>query len=144
MKRGRQSGAALSIIPLVRDHRPEPPQELNEDQRAEWQAIVGRLPADWFPRELHGILAAFCRHVTAHRLISAEVDLYHRDWLKDDEGLKRLDKLTSMRERESRAMVAVARSLRITKASQVRPETAGRAVRGTSLSTRKPWDDPIS
>jgi hypothetical protein len=78
--RGPKSGAALAsptIADLRGDARPEPPADLTEEQAAEWEAVVARLPADWFPRESHGLLAQYCRHVcTARRLarMLAEVE----------------------------------------------------------------------
>ncbi|SKA10980.1 hypothetical protein [Consotaella salsifontis] len=139
MKRGPKSAASLALVAPLTESRPLPPEDLTDDQQGEWRAVVRRMPADWFPRETHGILKAFCRHATTHRLISYEIDRYEAEWLKDEDGLKRLDKLTAMRERESRAMIATARALRITKHSQIRPETAGRATRG-SFDGRRPWD----
>ena len=56
--RGPQSHAALAVAPvsdLRLVARPEPPEDLTENQSAEWRAIVGRLPADWFQRETHGL-----------------------------------------------------------------------------------------
>jgi hypothetical protein len=49
-------------IYLHSNARPEPPEDLTEEQAAEWSAVVDRLPADWFPRETHGLLARYCRH----------------------------------------------------------------------------------
>ena len=52
--RGPKSSAALeipSVADLRGDARPEPPEDLTEEQAAEWRAVVDRLPADWFPRE---------------------------------------------------------------------------------------------
>jgi hypothetical protein len=65
--------ASLDLVPpsvadLRGDARPEPPGDLTEAQAAEWRADVDRLPADWFPRETHGLLAQYWRHVcTAQR-----------------------------------------------------------------------------
>ena len=41
--------------------RPEAPLELSESEAAEWNAVVNRMPPDWFPRETHALLIQFCR-----------------------------------------------------------------------------------
>jgi hypothetical protein len=67
--------------------RPEPPEDLTEEQAAEWSAVVDRLPADWFPRETHGLLCQYVRHVcTARRIarlladMEADPDMNVRDY----------------------------------------------------------------
>ena len=63
--RGPKSSAALeipSVADLRGDARPEPPEDLTEEQAAEWRAVVARMPADWFHRETHGLLAQYVRH----------------------------------------------------------------------------------
>jgi len=36
--------------------------KLTDEQAEEWRAVVSRMAADWFPRETHGMLLAYCRH----------------------------------------------------------------------------------
>ena len=45
-----------------------------------------------------------------------------------DGGLERLDRLLAIAERETRAITACARALRLTPQAQMHPRTAGRAV----------------
>ena len=141
MKRGPTSTASLAIVRPVTDTRPDAPYDLTDAQAEEWRAIVDRMPADWFPRETWGVLAAHCRHVVTGRMLSAEIDRHKAEWLKTDEGLKRFDRLTAARNRETVATIATARALRLTKASQIRPETAGRKARDAG-NGRRPWDEP--
>ena len=66
--RGPKSKAELSVIPgniteIV--PRPPAPRDLTDEQADEWSAIVARMPADWFQRETHQMLKAFCRHASA-------------------------------------------------------------------------------
>jgi hypothetical protein len=35
---------------------------------------VDRLPADWFPRETHGLLAQYVRHITTARRLARLVE----------------------------------------------------------------------
>lgn len=139
-KRGRASSADLAVVRNILDARPQPTDDLNPAQAEIWLQIVNRLPSDWFPRETLPILAAHCRHVTTHRLLSDAIDEYEPAWLAVEGGIERLGKLTAMRDREARGMVATARALRITKAAQTRPETAYRGAKAAG-NGRRPWDD---
>lgn len=139
MKRGPKSREELTVIRSILDARPQPPEDLSEAQAETWRTIVNRLPHDWFGRETLPILAAHCRHVSTHKLLSDAIDQFEPDWLKVEGGLDRLVKLTAMRDRETRGMVATARALRLTKSAQIRPETAGRAARNAGSGAR-PWD----
>lgn len=116
--RGTKSAASLAIVPEVEiDHvrRPGPPAELLDDeQRQEWLAIVNRLPAEWFPRETHGLLAQYCRHVVAARRIAS---LVHRVESQENLDLGEYDKLLQMQEREGRAMSSLATRMRLTQQS---------------------------
>jgi hypothetical protein len=72
-QRGRKSAASLTVIGssgIETVQRPEPPAELSEEQAAEWQAMVNRLSADWFPRETWPLLVQYCRHVVSARRVA--------------------------------------------------------------------------
>ena len=65
-QRGKKSAASLEVVNhsgVTELPRPQPLEELTDEQALEWRLIVNRLPADWFPAETHGILAQYCRHV---------------------------------------------------------------------------------
>lgn len=135
-KRGRVSAAALEIaqspsaIEMVQ--RPDAPYDLTDEQAAEWWAVVNRLPADWFPRETHGMLADYCRHVVKSRRVAQMVaDAESADEL--DVAL--LDKLYKMAERESRAISSLATRMRISQQAT----STHRANKGTK-GVRKPWE----
>ena len=136
-ERGRKSAASLAVISGGTE-RPEPPEDLTPGQAEEWRAIVKRLPADWFPRETHALLANFCRHVTAARFISRLRSHFEPDWCNDAEGLERFNKLSLMAERESRALATLATKLRISQQAQRTPGAAGTAAR-KSPGARRPW-----
>jgi len=105
--------------------RPRPPAELNDQQVAEWESVVNRLPADWFPAETHTMLAQYCKHKSAAIMVSsliAEMEMRDHAATEGEEkpdseayfDLDAYDKLLKMQERESRAITALARSLRFT------------------------------
>src|SRR3954462_2165267 len=106
-KRGPRSAAALEVAPhastavIETVNRPDAPYDLTNEQADEWWAVVNRLPADWFPRETHALLAQFCRHTVAARRVAQLVEAA--------EQRKRLDvgyynRLLIMQERESGAL----------------------------------------
>jgi len=125
--RGRKSAADLSVVPMgERARRPAPPDDLTDDQREVWLDVVQAMPSDWFGRETHATLAQLCRHVDRARKFAAVLD--HADVAKmlKDGHIDELSKLSAMAERESRAALAHARSLRLTQQARMRPETAKR------------------
>lgn len=126
--RGPKSAASLAVTaasPVETIKRPDPPFELTEEQAREWRAVVGRMPADWFPRETHGLLIQYCRHVVSSRRVAGMIEQIESS-LKDavDGGadavgvtlgsIEALDKLFKMQEREGRAISSLATRMRIT------------------------------
>ena len=139
-KRGRKSAAELEIVPLLTEPElpVDAPYDLTDEQVGEWRRIVDALPADFFPAEVLPILAAHCRHITTARLISREIDRFELSWLKAKTGPARLAALCAARDRETRGMLATARSLRLTTQSRYRPEQAASRA-GARSSTPEPW-----
>lgn len=111
--------------------RPDVPVYLTDEEADEWQAITERLAADWFPRETHGLLADYCRHVVRGRRIA---QLIEAEYDGADVDVDALDKLYKMAERESRAASSLATRLRITQQATVNAKTKKPAM------TKKPWD----
>lgn len=112
--------------------RPQAPDDLTDEQAAEWWAIVDRMPADWFQRETHGLLAQYCRHVVSARRISQLIEKAIED---PDLSPKDYDRLLKMQEREGRALSALAVKMRIAQQST----STHRANKG-SRGARKPWE----
>jgi hypothetical protein len=137
-KRGRQSQADLAVVPLPAP-RPDPPGELTDEQKAIWRTVVDHMPADWFRPETHAMLSAYCRHVCRERFLSRELDRFEADWLCAEDGPNRYNKLSAAAERESRAALALARSMRITQQSQQDPKSAFRQRRNMP-SGPVPWE----
>lgn len=112
-KRGRPSNSDLVIARQIEPvPRPDAPYDLTDEESAEWWAVVNRLPAEWFPRETHALLAAYCRHVIGIRRISELIR--NAEANSQDFDLGDYDKLLKMRERESRAASSLATRMRIT------------------------------
>jgi len=141
MKRGRISSAELATVVIDAGPRlpSSPPPELSAAQSAVWCDVVGSLPADWFTRAAHPILISYCRHVCRAQVLEKQISQFELEWTMADGGLERLDRLLAVAERETRAMTACARALRLTPQAQMHPRTAGRAVSNLPSGPR-PWD----
>jgi hypothetical protein len=134
--RGRKSAASLSVVATLPAGRPPPPKDLTDEQAEEWRAVVARMPAGWFTRETHPLLAQFCRHVVRARQIEKTLDEYTKQLLETDEGLDPLDRLAKMADREARAMTTLATKMRLTQQSHYR---ADKVVKTTD-APKKPWE----
>lgn len=134
--RGRKSAAAQEVVlspgPVETIERPDAPYDLTDEQAEEWWAIVNRLPADWFPRETHSLLAQYCRHVVAARRVAKLIGSAEG---QDEIDIPQLDTLYKMQEREGRAMSSLATRMRITQQAT----STHRANKGNK-GVRKPWD----
>lgn len=137
-KRGRASADSLAIMPTMDDSRLTPPDGLSEAEIDLFLDTVNRLPRGWFPPEAVEHLAAYCRHAVASADLSRMIHCFSPDWLKVEGGLERLDRLMRMRERETRAMMACARALRLTNQSRYDPRAAARGA--DKPRGKRPWD----
>ena len=132
--RGRVSAASLEVAkpgPVETVQRPDAPYDLTDEQSEEWWAVVNRLPADWFPRETHGLLADYCRHVVKSRRVAQLVATTEAE---DQLDIDKLDKLYKMAERESRAASSLATRLRITLQATVSEKAK------KPMVSKKPWE----
>ena len=134
-QRGRKSTAALTVVgssQIEAINRPPPDPSLTKEQADEWREVVNRLPADWFPRETHGMLAAYCRHVAAGRRIAMLIEDIEDG---EDLDLDAYDRLLKMQEREGRAMSSLATRMRISQQATVNAKKVK-----PMRSARKPWE----
>jgi len=136
IQRGRKGSPALSVI-LPHDvrpaHRAKPPSDLTEDQAAEWRAVVDRMPADWFPRETHGVLGQYCRHIVEARRISR---LIRQMTAKKRFDLDQYEQLLRMHDKEGRSASMLATRMRITQQSRYdKKRKTGNVV------AQRPWEE---
>lgn len=132
--RGRKSSAELAVIGstgVVQVRRPPAPPELTQEQADEWRAIVNASPADRFPREVHPLLSAYCRHIVALRHIGQLVSQSESGEQLDE---KVYDKRLAMQERESRCIASIAVRLGLAK--------SGVYEHKKPQNERPPWLDP--
>jgi len=142
-KRGRKSAADLSVAALLAQASTHDllgaPLSLSDQEIGVWRDVVENHPEGTFTPIHAPLLEMYCRHVVQGRLIADEILNFKREWLADDDGLKRYDRLLAMQEREGRAASSLATRLRITRQATVDPKTAGRAHRNQPQG-RKPWE----
>lgn len=127
--RGRPSTDELSTATVTHlPARPDPPRDLSGPEAIEWREIVHRLPADWFPRETHGLLAQYCRHVVASRRVAQLVEG------AGDDDVPALARLLRMQVAQSSAIAALASKMRLAQSATIdrrRVKAAG---------GQKPWE----
>ena len=138
-QRGRKSAEGLATIGAGYRSPPPPPAELSDAQAAVWRDCVASVPGHWFTRACFPVLVSYCRHVCRARLLEMQIAKFEPEWRKVPDGLERLDRMLAMAERESRAITATARALRLTPHSQMHPRSAGRAIDPVPSGPR-PWD----
>lgn len=137
--RGRKSSASLAVAaPVKLEHMPEAPAYLTPEQDDIWRLVISSAGGDLISPESYPVLVEYCRAVVSSNQIAAQLDAFDPEWAKDDEGLKRWDKLLQMQEREARKIASLAVKLRLTPSTRVHPEKAGTVERkGVKL---KPWE----
>src|SRR3954451_18956821 len=130
-QRGRKSAASLTVATVtgLPGQRPQPPDELTDEQAEVWRAVVATKPADWFQPDTHPLLTQYCRHTVAARVLARQIDGMDPACLADEDQLRRYEKLLAMRERESRAINALARGMRLTQQSRYDAAKADRSAK---------------
>ena len=133
-QRGRKSAAALSIVssrPIEAIQRPVPPKHLGKEASAEWKAVVGRLPPEWFPRETWAMLAQYCQHTVMARALGKAADkLISSKEFNIDE----FERMSKMMERETRIIASLATRMRITQQSTYDKS------KKKPITAPKPWE----
>lgn len=131
--RGRKSANSLAIVSnVVAIPRPDAPDELSDEGAEEWRHQVNRMPAGYFGREVFPTLIQLCRHVVAARRVAQLIE--HAS------GGEELDvgdylELLKAQERESKAIIALSRTMRLTHQANVNAKQSRKAP-----AIERPWD----
>jgi hypothetical protein len=140
----RKSAAALAVVPIATAaRRPAPPDDLTKPQAIEWQRIVDRLPADWFPPETWPLLAALARHIVHARMLADMVSQFRPAWVAEEGGLERLDRLLKMLDREHHAIARMSTKLRLTNQSRYDAQKARTLAKNARPENFLPPWEPI-
>lgn len=140
-KRGRESAASIVSsrgIAISKDSRLKAPLHLSDAELSVWSELINDQPANAFTATHSPIIEMYCRHVVNTRVLADQLLAFEIEWLNDDDGLKRYDKLLAMSERESRAASSLATRLRITRQA-IDQQTVARSL-NNQVKTRKPWE----
>lgn len=138
-QRGRTATGELAVVTPIGERKAlEPPVTLSEAQQGTWRAVVASHPAEFFNAALAPLLASFCKHVDYAATIDREIAAFKREWLREDEGLKRYKALSAMRMEQTSSILSLARSLRLTNQSRYTPQRA--AMAAAKGGTAKPWE----
>lgn len=142
-QRGRKSAASIAVAaqvaPIVASNRLRASGHLSDAEQSVWCRMVNDHPAGAFTETHRDMLELYCQHIVTAQVLDDELKAFDREWMRDDEGLKRYDRLLSMREREVRSASSLATRLRITRQATADPKTVGRANSAKGRS-RKPWE----
>lgn len=142
-QRGRKSAAqiavAAQVAPVVSTSRMKPSLHLSDAEQTVWCRVVNDQPAGAFTELNRDMLDMYCQHTVSAQVLDDEIKGFDREWLRDNDGLKRYDTLLKMREREVRSASSLATRLRITRQAMAEAKTVGRANANMGRS-RKPWE----
>lgn len=143
--RGKQSAVSRETRPVVvqggfGSHRADPPDDLTEEQKAIWRETVMSEPSDAFATAAtKAMLKDYCRHRSEADRWSAVIDSFKTEWVKNVEGIKRMEGLSRLREKETRGAATLATKMRLTNQSRYTPHGAAAASRRT-LKAQMPWE----
>ncbi len=149
-KPGRKSAASLSVkISALEVKRPKPPAELSSEEKETWNAVTKTKPPDWWASSTFPLLTAYCCHVQNARCIDRLLTVVRSDeYMRQDDldftdYLNCLVKLLRARDVESRALISLARSMRISQQSIILPRGAGRETVNSNPpphESKPPWE----
>ena len=136
-QRGRKSRFAVIKPDAPSASQPAPPKDLTPEALEIWQRVLDALPPQWIKPEHLDMLESYARHAAAARRYALERDAWP---MGDADDILVANRLSTMAERESRAALSLARSMRITHQAQVHRETAGRMSAQRGGGGKKPWE----
>ena len=128
---GASALARFSGLETIR--RPDPPTELTDEQAEEWRAVIGRCPADWFPRETFALLCQYVRHVSRARRLVQLIDEAERS---PEFSRKEYAKLLAMEIAQSNIIQSLATRMRISQYSSY----DAKKTKPNTKSAKMPWD----
>jgi hypothetical protein len=143
MKRGRPSASDRSalVLHIGKPVPPEPSPDLTPEQAVLWRNTLAALPGDWVEPAALPVLAELCRRVCRARLLEGQVRDFDPEWIQQHAGgIERFDRLLAMADRETKAVIACCRALRLTPSAVMHPRVAGRRLANTPIGPT-PWDD---
>jgi hypothetical protein len=136
--RGRQSAAALAVVPFGPKPCPEPPEELTAEQAEIWRAVTATKPPAWFTPDSYPLLVAYCCLVTDFRNVESLLAGFEPGWAGDKDGLERYAKLLQLRCMLSGRLAQLATKMRLAQQSRY-DEKAAAVGSSHAVAGTKPW-----
>jgi len=154
VKRGPKTHAEYQADSVIIPGQREPaPEDLEPEAAALWDAIIVRLPAEWFTTESRPMLKAYCRHshyadifanmIREHRALIALVEA---DIGQGKKGVKilpglyeRLHELHKMHGYETKQALDCATKLRLTNQSRYVRDVAASKARSNTTHQAPAW-----
>ncbi len=136
-ERGKKSQAALSVatvtaLPLT--ERVGAPDDLNDEERLEWNKIVKSKPAEWFTDGDAPILADYCRNIVRQRVLAKAINGYKT--IPRGKKYTAYSRLLNDSAAISRTLKAAATALRLTQQARYTPKAANTA---NKKAAGQPW-----
>ena len=127
-RRGPKTALDLKVVRRVGGwERPGPPEDMTDHEKDIWRQTVSAMPATWFTAETHELLRQYCFHAMAADRLAAILRHAHDSAMARDHAV------------QTNAMVALARSLRISKMQRQR-EPRDEALK-RSTPQRRVWEE---
>lgn len=129
--------ALLSVVPVSGQRMP-PPEHLTAEQKAEWQAIVDSLPADYFRPGDVPLLSAFCVASALYKEAAARIQ-GEGMVLLDSKGRQYAHPVCTVLTTQSSAMAQMAVKLRLCPSARYsEKQAATKTSKGST--TARPWE----
>lgn len=121
--------------------RPEPPDDLDDEEAIEWRRIVNSMPADHFIPANYHMLVILCQHYVEYRRVQGLIRAYCRK--KDRADVKIYLDLLKAKESESNIIKKFSSSCRITQQSTHNSTAVNLrrvAARSVDVSEEESWN----
>lgn len=138
-QRGRKSAAASLHVVHLPGQWPQPPDRLTEAQAKAWENIVVTKPHDWFGPDTYPLLVEYIRAAEQADVLARQLEDFDSEWLKDDDGLQRYEKLSRLADAKAASLARLATKMRLSQQSRYSEKTAATASKQAGSAAAKPW-----
>jgi len=130
----------LTPVPPAADTAASPsaPRGLSRRQRALWRTIAASKPSSWWDGGSVPLLAALVAHLETLEQLQAQFDRLGD--LASPAALARLEQLSRLRDRESKAASSLATKMRLTQQSKYETRAAARRAALHPVAPGNPFD----
>jgi hypothetical protein len=141
-RRGQLSAAERGTLPIrtVAPDAPPAPELLTPKQAVQWVAIVNQMPGGFFTPEMYPVLIELCRHIVISDEIAEALRGFDWTWLDTPKQSETFERLAQLHLQQSRAIMRLSQTLRLTPSTRYEPATVESALRRKNAQpTAKPW-----